>query len=42
MGIIIAVVFLSSDSKEMKRGEVEKKAISYGMHYEEQCKVIFK
>ncbi|WP_055071298.1 hypothetical protein [Clostridium massiliamazoniense] len=42
VGILISVTFMSFDSKNLDKGEIEKKAMSYGMHYEDQCKVIFK
>lgn len=42
VGILISVIFMSFDSKNLDKGEIEKKAMSYGMHYEDQCKVIFK
>lgn len=45
MGIGIFIgslsMLLSSYEAEISKSKIEKKAKNYGMHYEDECKVIF-
>lgn len=43
IGIMIATItlMLSSYNKEVSKSNIEKKAREYGMHYDNECKVIF-